>query len=55
MTEGLLRSWGVIDRIIASIFGSWRSTWSSPSGSLDIPGSIPMTWDSGPIFLSACI
>src|SRR6266496_3986766 len=49
---GLWRSPGVIERMIASTLATSRSSTSMSFRSRLIPGSIPSTWFSGPIFLT---
>src|SRR6266516_4420205 len=51
---GLLRSAGVIERMIASIRARSRSSTSTSFSSRLIPGSMPMIWLSGPSFLTCC-
>src|SRR6266545_4750427 len=49
---GLWRSAGVIERMIASTLATSRSSTSMSLRSRPMPGSIPRTWLSGPIFLT---
>src|SRR6266511_2297898 len=51
---GLARSCGVIDWMIASTRFRSRSPTSARQSCWLIPGSIPSTWLSGPIFFTCC-
>ena len=55
MICGVARSSSVIERMIASTGFSSSSSISAPFSSLGMPGIIPRSPPSGPIFLSCCI